>query len=302
MNEQHPNYQRQLELELEMVARGVTAEQRRMADAKAAHRESHTGYGSYLVKKAVVPVAQGIRAFLARTSGGKVGRKHIAVKYLRQVDPEVAAFIALRAALDSISIESRLQKAAIRIGTMIETEARLLAFEGENKEAFKRAEQLTKHSAHEGYKRKVFAYIARDNGVEWQPWPETDKFHLGQKLLEIIMEVTGYITILEYRKGMNISYRVIGTEKCLNWIEKRAEHTELFSPEYLPTIIPPKPWDSPYGGATIPYADRSTLLRPARRTTWKSLPCGKMKCLSCMRPSTPCRRQAITSTTKSWMS
>ena len=80
-------------------------------------------------------MAEGIQAVIDKASSGRAGGKFLAVKYLRQITPEVAAFIALRAALDSVSIESGLQKTAIRIGAMLETEARLVAFEQENKDA-----------------------------------------------------------------------------------------------------------------------------------------------------------------------
>ena len=46
---EHPLFERQLALELEMASRGVSQEQSRVANAKASGRESNTSYGSYLV-------------------------------------------------------------------------------------------------------------------------------------------------------------------------------------------------------------------------------------------------------------
>ena len=268
----HPLFERQLELELEMSARGMALEQRRNAEAKAGHRESHTRRGSYLLKKAVIPVADAIKSFLDKASEGKAGRRHIAVKYLRQVDPEVAAFIALRSALDSISVETRLQRAAIRIGTLVETEARLVAFEKQDKDGYRRAAKLTEHSAHLDYKRKVFAYIANDCAIKFKPWPETDKLHLGQTLLGMIMEVTGYINIFEERTDANNTpYRVIGTDKCLDWLADREAHSDLFTPEYMPTIIPPKPWTSPYDGGYYTVCKPLKLVKTGRENYLEEL-------------------------------
>ncbi|SBW10274.1 hypothetical protein KL86DPRO_60101 [uncultured delta proteobacterium] len=126
---QHPNFDRQIALEKEMVTRGADAFRRKVADARADKLEANTAHGSYLVRRAIAAVAEGVREFLAKAAKGTPGRKHLAAKYLRQVEPEVAAFLGLRSCLNFVSARITLQNAAILLATTLETEVRLARFE-----------------------------------------------------------------------------------------------------------------------------------------------------------------------------
>ena len=253
---QHPLFDRQLALEEEMVSRGMNTFRKKAADAKAAGRESATPSGAYLVKKAIQPVSKAIQDFLNTTNSGKAGRKHIASKYLNDVPPDVAAFVGLRTCLNIISARTTLQNAAITIGAALETEARLTYFEKEDKDVFKQATRVAEKSGHDRYRSVVYTYIAGKNDIDLPTWPTRDKLLLGQKLIEIIVDVTGYFEIIsnygstsaQKRGAGAYTYHLIGSQKCLDWMTKLGEYAELTTPEYMPTIIPPRPWAGPYGG------------------------------------------------------
>lgn len=75
---EHPNFDRQTALEAEMVSRGQDLFRKETAQAKADGLEATTAHGSYLVRKAIKPVADGIRDFLNVVDSGTAGRKHLA--------------------------------------------------------------------------------------------------------------------------------------------------------------------------------------------------------------------------------
>ena len=252
----HPLFDRQMALEEEMVSRGMNTFRKKIADAKAAGRENATPGGSYLVKKAVRPVAEAIQDFLKAVNSGKAGRRHVAAGYLRDIDPEVTAFIALRVCLNFLSVPITLQNAAITVGTALETEASLAYFEEQNKGEYRKATKAVKKSSHDRYRQNVYSYIAGKNGVELPSWPKRDKLLVGQKLIEILIDATGYFEIAtnygsaSAKRGGSGSYtyHLLGSQKCLDWMTRLGEYTELSTPEYLPTIIPPRPWANPYEG------------------------------------------------------
>ncbi len=62
----HPKFAQQLALEKEMVSRGADIYRRKLSEAKADNLESTTPQGSYLVRRAIKAVADGLRAFLAK--------------------------------------------------------------------------------------------------------------------------------------------------------------------------------------------------------------------------------------------
>jgi DNA-directed RNA polymerase len=250
---EHPLFERQVALEAEMVSRGAEVFKRQEADAKARQLESATRGGAYLVRRAIKPVADGIRAFLNTAASGAPGKRHVSVAYLRQVPPDTAAFLALRTALNMLSSRNSLQNLALAVGAAVETEARLAAFEDADKQAYERVGELVGQSRHERYRRIVYTYLAGKNQIDMPAWPKPAKLQIGQKLIEIIIDSTGYLEITQERKkpkgkATDAIYHVMGSKKCLEWIRRLDTFGELATPEYLPTIIPPRPWTNPYEG------------------------------------------------------
>lgn len=251
----HPLFERQMALEAEMVSRGSDVFRKRLADAKADNLESTTPHGSHLLRSAIKPVADGIRAFLAAVNTGKAGRKHVAARYLVQVEPEVAAFLCLRTCLNFISSRVTLQNAAITVADALETEVRLAHFEQQNLDEYRKARKRAERSSNERHRRTVYTYIAGKNDVALPSWPKRAKVLVGHKLIEMLADITGYIEIVTERNASSSSkgksgytYHVIGTGKCLDWMQHMQAHAELATPEYLPTVMPPRPWINPYEG------------------------------------------------------
>lgn len=254
-----PLMNRQLALESEMAARGADAFRKVCADAKADGNESTTTYGSQLIRRAIKPVADGIKAFLAAAADGTPGRKHLAVKYLREVSPDVAAFLTLRACLNLVSTRASLQKAATAVASALETEVRLAVFKAADLDGYRKATKTVEGASNEHYRATVYRCIAGRNGVQLPSWPRADQVILGQKLIEIVMETTGYIEIVQDYKSKSArraststaaayTYSVVGTPRCLEWITKLEDYTALTAAEFLPTVIPPNPWAGTHGG------------------------------------------------------
>jgi DNA-directed RNA polymerase len=178
-----------------------------------------------LVRKAIKPVADEIRAFLKKAGSGAPGKRHVAVKYLRQVEPDVAAFLALRVCLNAISSRSSLQNLAVSVGSALETEIKLAAFEEADPQAFGRAAKIATKSSNEHYRRIIYSHLARKNQVDIPAWPKGDKLQLGLRLIEMVIDATGYLEIIvDYKKGkgklITHSYHVIGSAKCLEWMQR----------------------------------------------------------------------------------
>ena len=252
----HPLFDRQLALEEEMVSRGINTFRKKLADAKTSGRGSATAGGAFLVKKAIQPVSKAIQDFVKSVDSGKPGPKHVAAVYLRKVDPDVAAFIALRTCLNLLSNSITLQNVSILIGSALETEARLALFEKANKEQYRRATKVAERSNHERHRSNVYSYIAGKNDISLPAWSKRDKLLLGQKLVEIVTDTTGYVEVVADHGSTSAkkvgagsyTYRMIGTKQCLDWLARIGDHAELATPEFLPTIIPPRPWEGSYNG------------------------------------------------------
>ena len=81
----------------------------------------------------------------------------------------------------------------------------------------------------------------------WEEWTTEEKLHTGMRLIEFMQSATGMIEFgLEVinRKRTKI---IKQTAKTREWIKNRNNFNELLNPEYLPTVMPPKNWETVTG-------------------------------------------------------
>lgn len=89
-------------------------------------------------------------------------------------------------------------------------------------------------------------------GIEWEPWPAPDKMHLGKLCIDLLIESTGHVELIQIPKGKNQTvYHLIPSQETLRWLEKQHQHLELLSPTFLPMIVKPKDWTTPFDGGYI---------------------------------------------------
>lgn len=248
-------FNRQVELETEMQGLGTQRFWKRVQDARERELESSTAYGIALTKRAIDPLSRAIVGFLEKSKTVR-GVKHIALRHLSTIDPDVVAFITIKSVLDSVTLRRPLQRAAVALASMIEDEARFRQFELADESAWKVVCKAMEDRRERGKAHKRRALIVNMNkraetnpDLLWPAWGEIEKLHVGIKCIDLMMAATGLIRTVEVRRFRHRSMLYVeATEETMEWINKKNAHCELLTPMYLPTIIPPKPWRSPTGG------------------------------------------------------
>ena len=115
----------QREVEELMVSLGV---QRYTAGADK-NLLSQTLHGSSLLSSTMTDIEAVIIEWLKAAAESGAGRSHHCLKYLSQVDPGIAAYLACRITLDKITVGKDGERAiAWAIGAAIEEEAHIQAF------------------------------------------------------------------------------------------------------------------------------------------------------------------------------
>lgn len=250
-------YERQCRLEEEMQGLGAKRFWESITDAREGGNEITTVYGQQLATHSVIPLSEAIDAFLTHTAGGtKGGPKPVAAKYLSALDSRVAAFIAVKVVLDCVSVRRTVQKTAIAIASGIEDEARFRHF-SQNKKALwdVLSRDLTVREPNRKRRRAILIHsmnkaAKKQKELEWKEWGQVDKFHIGAKLLDLLIASTKLVRIITLERGKRTSSTLVeATPETLEWIDQKVNRCELLMPVFLPTLIPPKPWTSPeYGG------------------------------------------------------
>ena len=254
----HRLLSRQICIEKEMADRGRDRYFTTVARNAERSAEANTSYGKMLLKRGIDPLAQAIMRFVESAGQGGAGRRHKAVGMLEGMDPHVTAFIALRKVLDTFSQSMPYQRVSILVGREVEMEKKLTELKEQDPDRYRMTQRYIAGSKARKYRRTVLNYaFGKSTTVEYEPWAEADCLHLGQKLIELAVESTGIFQIVmappskkvQDKKAFRTSVYIIEpTPSCREWVERHKDHASMMYPDYLPTLIEPKPWEGAGGG------------------------------------------------------
>lgn len=244
---------------IEEMMRGMTMTRfnETLAERRKRGEESATFYGNAMIKRTVAPLMEAIEAFIAQAKAGGGGRRHVAVKLLEQVPVDVAAYLTSKVILDQITQNAKLQRAALTVGNQLEDELRYAAFQEKAPGLWAK---ISKDMAGDTDRRRRTVFILAYNRFigDWKGWSQTDKVHLGMKLIEMFQEATGFCEVTTRNEGKNKTLLYLtATEAVLDWIEGNREGAALMTPVFLPMVVEPLPWTRPTGGGYI-----TTNVRP----------------------------------------
>ena len=255
--------ERQLELEEQMHTAGVLRFQREAERAKGKGREHTTSYGLQMLKSAIEPLSEAIKRFIEDSYKGGRGRVEISAMILRDIEADAAAYLSLKSILDSITLQHTLTKAAMRIAGCLEDQVKFTKFEEECQPLYDVVKASLKQKTSYIHKHLIMTRYMNKAKVKWDSWGNADKIHLGTKLISLIIQSTGFIHVVERRKGKNNTPKFVeATPKTLKWIEEKSYKSSILNPLFYSTIIAPQKWIHPFkGGYHSPLIRQMTLIK-----------------------------------------
>jgi len=249
----HPLYPEQVALEQEAADATKQQHWKDIHGARADQNEADTTYGVRLLRGMLTQVEDNLRSHLTSIAEGKAGRHRRGYQYVKDADPEVCAYLALKCALGSISAETKLLPLALDIGTRLCDQLLLDKFKREHPDLFRLTEWKIKSQAMQQRDRRktLMRLFANRAGVQFDMWSKDERIDVGCMLLDAVLQ-TGLLVMHEYttkaRGKMVTEKRVVAGEAVIDSIDQIAAATEMLKPRLLPTIIPPKPWSTPWNG------------------------------------------------------
>ena len=134
----------------------------------------------------------------------------------------------------------------------IEDECRLRFYQEQNPAHYGAVMKRIRNKNSYDYKRTVLIHSMGKVDLSWEPWPKTDKIHLGQLCIELMIQATGYVEIIQIAKKVNdTGYYVVPTQAAVDWLEGEHQRCALLSPMYLPMLVTPQDWTTPTDGGYV---------------------------------------------------
>lgn len=241
---------KQAALEARMKSEGEARAKRNID--KAIHRGDAvaTPAGVTLARQGVEPVATALAKWVKEANGGRVGANNTTALHLGHVDPELAAYIAIRCTLTAAVRGYTLKSTAVTIAKTLEEELYADHFEQAHSALYR---TIIRNAQARGQRGIVLAGnlvgTARTQGLEMPDrWAYADRVKIGSKLIEFIITELGIVEVqMKTIRNRNVQ-SVVFTPKVKEWFEAHNHAACLTRPMFLPTLVPPKPWEGVIGG------------------------------------------------------
>lgn len=261
----------ELEFEEQMIRGGIDRYNKSINDAKAKGQESTTLYGLVFTQKYIKALSEMIDTDVKTCMSGTAGVKQTSLKLLCQClskdafnegilldrTPEVwkvVSLISLKNIIDGISRAVTVNELAMTLSNALMMEARITLFHDVMPEKYN---QVAKKLNSEGakldknkyrYKRNVWVYYMNKNNLDFDDWASPDKIHLGVKIIEYF-EKLGLVTHENRRTAKNRTVCfIVAKDKLLEEIKNFNIRNEALNPTFLPMLMPPMDWTSPFSG------------------------------------------------------
>lgn len=236
-------FEEQLNRERRLHAEGIERYLRTVQAAEASSRGSETGYSMKLMKAAVAEVAKAIQRECVKKEAGPGGAVR---SLLREVNPNIAAFLGLKRLFDNFQRPMKVTAVALQIGQAIEDELRFNRFHDQYPEYFEQILQDFKRKGTQSYKliHRILTSHAQRKDVQWNSWETAEKLQVGAKVLHAICISTDLCTRELVRKGRTEVQMLIPTQQALEFCTKYLKLNAGLHPDKGPLVYPPDNWVS----------------------------------------------------------
>ncbi|QNJ57443.1 RNA polymerase [Pseudomonas phage Waldo5] len=193
----------------------------------------------------------------------KVRRKHVALGAFQQMNPDTMASVVIRWTINRIAQRGdapTITDLAVSIGSALEEEARYgrirvmeqKHYQQHIKKALAQRNGMTYKVA---FMEKVEQHMLEQGQLAepWQEWEQSGadvRYHMGIRMLELLIESTQLIEVVREHKGikkLDGEYVYLKAE----WADKLQSRAYILAgvfPRYQPMVVPPKPWTGTRGG------------------------------------------------------
>ncbi len=256
------DWARQAELEEEMRSSGIDRFHRKLERAREHTQDSTTPASRRVIDHYVHDIAAMITEWVSSAERGRATIKGAVAPYLKGLEHHAVAHMTLRLILDQLALGVSSKTIARRLGETIEDEVMFRRYAKEHTGNWMNwLRHYREHAAEPARTRTGMKLVAgRTSNFQWTDWSVTDKVALGHHLIDITVRATGLFKYVQHNHGRKTKPLYLEmTADALQWVNEEHSRLSTLLPLYLPTVIPPRPWEGAFGGGY--WTDRVRPLR-----------------------------------------
>lgn len=291
-------HEQQMLLERKMFDDGVAqwkaSQDRNISQGSA----SNTAWNRRLTKEWVLPLAEGVQAYLDVLKGTR-GKRSKGAYILAIVKPEVAAYICIKTLFDTMGQAGgeglTVTQACKAIGSRIEDNIRFTKLEDAAPKYIERVkESLDKAFSHK-YQHQANVMAAAERRLlesarsgsqeyvftldEWQKWSNDECVQVGLLMLDIarnVLTINGEPAFSMQKNavhGRNDNARIFASAATAAWCREFIDEMGKMFPQFAPCVIKPRDWIGPFDGGyhTPEVACRLPLVKSGRHAHRRKL-------------------------------
>ena len=250
--------EQQIALERQQIRQGLDQLHTTTRKSEENSYASSSIYGVASVRSLLPHVVDSINATRKRITHGRAGENFKPIhKYLKDLEPEVAAAIACKITFDKVfstkpkaNLVSNITDA---IGTAVENECMMRHYETSVPGLLHTLKENYWHKSI-GTHQKVVVIRTLMNRMDvdhWKTWGRAERIRLGGWLLDCICKVSEWFTRECRQEGRKRHNYVVPTPEFMAVKDKVMADAEMFSPIAWPMLIEPNDWTNKTKGGYI---------------------------------------------------
>lgn len=208
--------------------------------------------GMEMIRRSVTTLTTEIATWVAESEAGKAGRDAGMAKFIAQFDADEVAFVVLRSIVSAIGAGWTVTRTAMQIISTLEAVDLSERVRVADKRIYERYCRFVKRETKDNVKLALLKiqgrYLGEFGAKARYVWDPSIRLRLGTALVQIAKDATGIFDMVrrhtEGGKSQHASYVIEPSESAAAWLEKAHAFAEVTRPNFLPMVVPPRPWTS----------------------------------------------------------
>lgn len=239
---------------------------RRYRSALSEEGLSGVSAGDQLIKAAVKPMEEALRAWFATARAGIGARSAGVLHYLDQWDADVLAWVSASAIIQHLASGPSLSSLATSLASTLEASENFDAVAKAEPRLAKKISRNLSRMTHLGNKLVFLRKAGKLADVKVIQWTVSTRTRVGTLLVALFEEATGLIALENVRRSATKTVTMVrATEPCLKWLEAAHARCELLTPLRLPMVCRPRDWTGPFNGGYLAKNLRQPIIKTRNR-------------------------------------